>query len=769
MIATIPRRFAATIALLLLSLPVWGEDSPKAKISRTGKTATALVQGKTSGTQGSAFCIHPAGIFLTNEHVVRQESTFTLFLNGGTKKVKVLTAKVLRMDKELDLALLQVEGAKDLPTLPLAADNNLAETDEVIAFGFPFGQRLSVEQKEAPAISVNVGKVTSLREKDGELHRIQLDAALNPGNSGGPVLNMDGKVVGMVVSGVPGAGVNFAIPINHVHRFLARPELVFTAPALTLANVHEPMEFQVQALTFGPASQTLDVEFILKTEGKAGKSFKMKRDDGSYRIRVAPVPRPEGPTVFRLTARYARGSVAAEVADRSFKVGDTSVKFSEIRRIVAGTAPRVWLRDGKLLRGELSGIDAVAVQLGSFSVNLDLTRAADVRLQPAAELATLAATVVARRDGKEVGRATHALPVQGVPEAGEEEVFLDLQPAPLEKDVVEYKLDAPIADVAVGGGGRYLILHLPKLRQLAVFDVTKAKVVKSLPAPEGDVKFVAGLDQLVVALPSSRTLQRWNLTTMEQERTAPYPLKGDILAFSLGSASHGPLFVLGKEENNGLAAFCAVSLDDLKRREMVWSKIGHHHGPFAQDLHLRSSPDGKAMGLWSSPRGTPLGVTWIRWDFPIARSVYSHTGNGHVIPGPKGKVLFTGLGMFSRIGFPNLNANYPGSEANGRYVPGHHGDYYLYLGAAPTFNNRNPPRAFAIHKLGVDKPILSLSDIDVPNAEPGSMKTDFTLDKRFHLIPEAKVLIVIPPSNDKLILHRVDVEEAFRKMKEEKK
>jgi hypothetical protein len=768
--ATLRRPLMVLLVFLFVGLPVWGEDSPKAKITRAGKAATALVQGKTfAAMQGSAFCIHPSGIFLTNEHVVRQENTFTLYLNGGTKQVRVLSAKVLRADKELDLALLQVEGEKDLPTLPLAADNNLSETDEVIAFGFPFGQQLSVQRKEAPAISVNVGKVTSLREKEGELHRIQLDAALNPGNSGGPVVNLEGKVVGMVVSGVPGSGVNFAIPINLIHRFLARPELLFHPPALTLTNVHEPADFKAEALTFGPSAQPLELEFILRTEGKAAQPVKMSRTEGAYHARVVPFPRSEGPRLFRMTARFARGSVRGEVAEQVIKVGDTSVSLSRVRCLVGGTRPRVWLRDGKIVRGTLSGVEAVEAKLGAASVRLDLTQAAEVRLQPPAGLTALAATIVARRNGQEVGRVTQPLPVQGVLAAGENEAFLDLEPSPLEKDVVEYRLEAPIVDVAVGGGGRYVILHLPKLQKLAVFDVNQAKIVKYLPAPDANVKFVAGLDQLVLALPASRTLQRWNLTTMEQERSAPYPQKGDVAALCLGSASRGPLFVLSKDARGANVDFCALTLADLQGREMVWSKIGHHHGPFGNmDLHLRAAPDGKGIGLWISG-GTPSGVFWIRFNYPIARSTYSHSGNGHVIPGANGKVLFTSQGLFTTIGFPNQNTAYPGSEPNGRYVPAHHGDYYLYLGAGATFQNRNPPRAFAIHKLGVEKPLLQLADIEVPTTEDTANKTDFTLDKRFHLIPQAKVLIVLPPSNDRLVLHRVDLEEALSKQTPAKK
>src|SRR5262249_55217196 len=158
--------------------------------------------------------------------------------------------RVLRSDKDLDLALLHVAGEKDLPVLSLAADNTLSETDEVVAFGFPFGSRLAPDPKDYPAISVNVGKVTSLREKDGQLHRIQLDAVLNPGNSGGPLVDKDGQVSGVVVSGVVAAGVNFAIPVSHVHRFIARPEIFFEPAPLKLTDVRAEREFTARALTF---------------------------------------------------------------------------------------------------------------------------------------------------------------------------------------------------------------------------------------------------------------------------------------------------------------------------------------------------------------------------------------------------------------------------------------------------------------------------------------------------------------------------------------
>jgi hypothetical protein len=777
------RCVAGLIGLLLVGQPAPAEGPSRAKLAKAGKAATALVKGQFRGAQGSAFCIHPAGIFLTNEHVIQQESNVSLVLNPGLRTVKVMPAKVLRVDSGRDLALLQVEGQKDLPTLPLALGDSLSETDELIAFGFPFGEALAADPREYPAISVNVGKVTSLREKGGQLHRIQVDAALNPGNSGGPLLDKDGKVVGVVVSGVRNTGVYFAVPASHIARFISRPELFFNPPSLTLAALHSELEFQARALELVPTAKRLDLELRIQTGPRSGRTFPMAGKEGVYRVRAVPVPAPKGQRVLGLTALFPQGSVSGQVEDRTFAVGGTKVRLSEVRRLVLAPAPRAWDHRGKVLRGEVTGVGSVPVRLGTASVRLDLAKAREIRLRPPEGLSALTGTVVARRDGKEVARLTRFLTVEGVPQAGEEELFLDLDVAPLEKDTVVRKLDVPIRDLAVGGGGRYLILHLPKIRKLAIFDVNRAKVVKHLPAPDPDLKLTAGLEKLVVALPGSRTLQRWDLKSFELDVTVPYPAKGEIIALSLGAASRGPVVVAGKDANNPWPALYLLGLDKLEHREIGWAAAGNRHPFFGPALHVRSSPDGKGTGIWSSSV-SPSGVTWIRWDGQIARSSYYHSSNGHIIPGRGGKVLFTGQGMYTEIAMiAHQGKTYPGTDAAGRYLPAYDPAYYVYLGTGPTFNNPNPRSAFVIHKFGMDRPVLSLSGIDVPNDQGGmgrpvfrpgpnqqaAAPSDFTLDKRFHLIPQAKLLIVIPPSNDQLVLHRVDLEAALEKMAAEKK
>ena len=98
-----------------------------------------------------------------------------------------------------------------------------------------------------------------------------------------------------------------------------------------------------------------------------------------------------------------------------------------------------------------------------------------------------------------------------------------IKPPVLEGDRVVRELPAPIADVAVGGGGRYLILSLPQIGKLAVFDVNEAKVVHYIPVAEDTVRLAAGMNKLMVLLPRAGILQRWDLTTFERELAAPCP------------------------------------------------------------------------------------------------------------------------------------------------------------------------------------------------------------------------------------------------------
>ncbi|MGS5089258.1 DegQ family serine endoprotease [Hydrogenophaga sp. A37] len=156
--------------------------------------------------QGSGFVVSADGLILTNAHVVRDASEVIVKLTDRRE----FKAKVLGSDPKTDVAVLKIE-AKDLPTVPLGSARDLKVGEWVLAIGSPFGFENSV------SAGVVSAKGRSLPE-DSFVPFIQTDVAVNPGNSGGPLFNSRGEVVGInsqIYSQSGGyQGLSFAIPIE---------------------------------------------------------------------------------------------------------------------------------------------------------------------------------------------------------------------------------------------------------------------------------------------------------------------------------------------------------------------------------------------------------------------------------------------------------------------------------------------------------------------------------------------------------------------------
>lgn len=156
---------------------------------------------------GSGFFIRNDGHILTNFHVIKDAKTITVVCNDG----KVFDAKVAGVDKPSDLAVLKINGEKGEKFSPVIFGNadDMRIGDIVLTFGNPYGLGISVSQGIISAKSRNIGL--------GEQQYMQTDAAINQGNSGGPMFNPDGEVVGIntAIFTAQGAnGVGFALPSN---------------------------------------------------------------------------------------------------------------------------------------------------------------------------------------------------------------------------------------------------------------------------------------------------------------------------------------------------------------------------------------------------------------------------------------------------------------------------------------------------------------------------------------------------------------------------
>ena len=155
---------------------------------------------------GSAFFISKDGYPLTNRHVIDDASRITITLNDRRE----LDATLVGSDERTDIALLKVNGAS-FPELKIGDSNQLKVGEPVLAIGSPFGFDYSASAGIVSAKSRNMSGETSVPF-------IQTDAALNPGNSGGPLFNQRGEVVGVnsrIFSGTGGyMGLSFSIPID---------------------------------------------------------------------------------------------------------------------------------------------------------------------------------------------------------------------------------------------------------------------------------------------------------------------------------------------------------------------------------------------------------------------------------------------------------------------------------------------------------------------------------------------------------------------------
>ena len=157
-------------------------------------------------TVGSGFIVDKAGYVVTNAHVIEGASRITVKLESGEEHV----AKVIGMDDETDLAVLKIDVPRELPFLKFGDSNKAEVGDWVLAIGSPFGLTRTVTAGIISQTKRETPNASAFKRF------IQTDAAINRGNSGGPLVNMDGEVVGVnsqiATSTGDYNGVGFALP-----------------------------------------------------------------------------------------------------------------------------------------------------------------------------------------------------------------------------------------------------------------------------------------------------------------------------------------------------------------------------------------------------------------------------------------------------------------------------------------------------------------------------------------------------------------------------
>lgn len=222
--------------------------------------------------EGSGFFALERGLVVSNAHVVgmlhtmEKPRTIEVTINSGEPDEYSRNAMILGVDQDEDLALLRLDGERASLPPPLLVDyiSPLSELQKVYVFGFPFGSQLG------KSITVAESSISSFRKnKEGLLQQVQINGGIHQGNSGGPVVDARGNVVGVSVSIIRGTLINFAIPGEKVQGMVQGRVLTSNAgePYKEAGNIRMPLKLAC----LDPMSRVQSVKLDVWT-GPAGVS-----------------------------------------------------------------------------------------------------------------------------------------------------------------------------------------------------------------------------------------------------------------------------------------------------------------------------------------------------------------------------------------------------------------------------------------------------------------------------------------------------------------
>ena len=181
------------------------------RLAEKVRQAVVHVRVEPTKARGSGFIIDPQGYILTAHHVVSEAKEIEIRLANRQR----LRGEIVATDAQVDFAIIKINGEREFPVLPLGDSDVLRVGELVGSLGYPFGLESSL----------HMGIVSRRGRRQNTLaafDHIQVDSAANSGESGGPLVNMKGHVVGMLTQAAENRTIGFAVPINVIKAMIPR-------------------------------------------------------------------------------------------------------------------------------------------------------------------------------------------------------------------------------------------------------------------------------------------------------------------------------------------------------------------------------------------------------------------------------------------------------------------------------------------------------------------------------------------------------------------
>lgn len=330
---------------------------------------------------------------------------------------------------------------------------------------------------------------------------------------------------------------------------------------------------------------------------------------------------------------------------------------------------------------------------------------------------------------------------------------LAIKPAPMDEDRKEVTLPGPTSSVTVAGGGRLLLLHVPKTKQVLVFDVSAAKVVREIGVPEADVLVAGGKNTFVIYLPAKNAIERWSCDPLERQPGGKSPFTDPVKALAMGSASNGPLVAAVAGTRQTFNGGCTLAyFDPATLKEIPYTRSGDRSGGGVGDRRtpaaIRVSADGRVVTGWGP--GGPTGAESNVIEGSQVNRRWYLTAPRPLLPAADGRVLFA-PGQVVASNLPPDVGRQVGPVVH--YVPAAHANWYVGIQVRVGPGDVGGGAAIHIYQVGRRAAVASLDA-----AEVDLSRIPYGLDQSVILVPDARVLVTVAgPARDKLVLRRVNL------------